>query len=144
MPTNRSGPGFRLQSFMKNVTDNAAELPVFDNAIDSRVNNLTPPKLMSTILSNNHRVSFGGSCRGWIGLSHYMMAGWTTNSGQRIGAASEIEGGGGPQDTVPPAVPGSPRISLTHPQVLFSGFVSPAVLFGAVVSLVTLRRKRRV
>jgi len=49
---------------------------------------------MSGLLSNNHRASTG-SCQGWIGLSHYMMAGWTTNAGQRIGAATEIEGGAG-------------------------------------------------
>lgn len=92
--TNRSGPAYRLQSFMKNVTDNTAEVAVIDTALDSRVNNLTPPVLMSTILSNNHRFSGAGTCRGWIGLAYYMMAGWTTNAGQRIGAAVEVEGGG--------------------------------------------------
>lgn len=93
--TNRSGPAYRLQSFMKNITDGTPEVAVIDTAFDSRVNNLTPPQLMSSILSNNHRFSASGSCRGWIGLSHYMMSGWTTNAGQRIGEATEVEPSGG-------------------------------------------------
>lgn len=111
--TNRSGPSYRLQSFMKNVTNGSAEVAVIDTSIDSRVSNLTPPQLMSKILSNNHRWSATGSCRGWIGLSHYIMAGWTTNSGQRIGASTEIEGGGGGGggDTTPPAPPTNLRVS---------------------------------
>jgi hypothetical protein len=147
--TNRSGPGFRLQSFMKNVTDNAAELAVLDLAADSRVSNLTPPTLMSTILSNNHRVSFGGSCRGWIGLSHYMMAGWTTNSGQRIGAASEVESGGaggGGGETVPPSAPTNPRISLLDSGmsgISLAGVVSPAVLVVGAAWLGLSRRRPR-
>jgi hypothetical protein len=139
--TNRSGPGYRLQSFMKNVSANTPEVAVIDTSLDSRVNNLRPPTLMSKILSNNHRWSNGSVCRGWIGLSHYMMAGWTTNAGQRIGAASEIEGGGGAPNS-PPAAPTNPKISLSDPQVLLSGF-SPIVLVGTVAGLVLVRRKRR-
>jgi hypothetical protein len=91
--TNRSGPAFDFKMYGKNVSDNGPELTLIDLSANSAVRNLTPPKLMSAILSNNHRFSASGSCRGWLGLSHYVMAGWTTNAGQRIGAASEIEGG---------------------------------------------------
>jgi hypothetical protein len=93
--TNRNGPDFRIEMYAKNVTDNTAELKVIDLWDDPSVDNLTPPSLMSQITSNNHRFASTGSCNGWIGLSHYMMAGWTTNAGQRIGAASEVEGGVG-------------------------------------------------
>jgi hypothetical protein len=93
--TNRSGPDFRVQMYGKNVTDDEAEIEIIDLWDDPRVDNLTPPGLMSAILSNNHRFSSSGTCRGWIGLSHYMYAGWTADAGQRIGAAEEIEGEGG-------------------------------------------------
>jgi hypothetical protein len=110
--TRRSGPGFRLQLYIKNISDGTPEQLVIDTAMDSRVNNLTPPKLMSAILSNNHRWSgdiAGNSCRGWIGLSHYLMAGWGTDNGQRIGPSLEFEGTGAPApspspDTTPPSV----------------------------------------
>jgi hypothetical protein len=98
----------------KNVTDNQPEVTIIDLATNSSVANLRPPVLMSTINSNNHRWSPSGSgCAGFRGISHYIMAGWTTNSGQRIGAAAEIEsgsGGGGSTDTVPPSAPASPRV----------------------------------
>jgi hypothetical protein len=80
------------------------------------------------------------------GISHYMMAGWTSDAGQRIGAAVEIEGGGGggtppPLDS-PPAAPTNVKISLSDPQMLLSGF-SPIVLVGTAAGLVLVRRKRR-
>ena len=105
--TNRSGPQFRLQHFMKNVTDNTPEIAVIDfHAPGSPLANMTPPSLMSMILSNNHRFSESGSCRGWIGVSHYMYAAWPTNAGQRIGAAVEVEGGS------PPPPPPAPTTNL--------------------------------
>ena len=91
--TNRSGPAYDLKMYGRNVTDNGPELLIIDLSRNSSVNNLTPPSLMSKILSNNHRFSASGTCRGWLGISHYMMAGWTTNAGQRIGAAVEVEPG---------------------------------------------------
>jgi hypothetical protein len=96
---NRSGPNFQLRMYGKNVTDNGPELTLIDLSGNSAVSKLTPPGLMSAILSNNHRYSSSGTCRGWIGISHYMMAGWTTDAGQRIGGAIEIEA---PGSIVPP------------------------------------------
>jgi len=102
--TNRSGPDFRARLFSENVTEPGGELELIDLWSSTYSNgssdklydvNLTPPSLMTQIFSNNHRFSNGNICRGWIGLSHYMYAAWTTDAGQRIGAASEIEGGGG-------------------------------------------------
>jgi hypothetical protein len=42
------------------------------------------------------------TCAGFHAFSHLIAARWTTNAGQRIGAASEIETGAGP---TPPAAP---------------------------------------
>jgi hypothetical protein len=115
--TRRAGPGYRMMFFGKNVTDNTPEITILDLSMDSSVSNLTPPGLMSKMVTNNHRWSPSGSgCAGFRGISHYMMAGWTSDSGQRIGPAVEIErgggssGGGGSSDSTPPAAPTSPRI----------------------------------
>jgi hypothetical protein len=89
--SNRSGPNFDLKFYGKNVTDNGPEYTIIDLSRNSKVSNLTPPDLMSMILINNYRQ---GVCLGWSGISHYMLAGWTTNAGQRIGAAKEIESPG--------------------------------------------------
>jgi hypothetical protein len=94
--TNRAGPDYRMRFYGQNVTDGDAEQTLIDTNDNSQISNLTPPSLMSQIMSNNHRSPLtSGICRGWVGLSHYMMAGWTSDAGQRIGAASEIETGGG-------------------------------------------------
>jgi len=106
--TNRAGPNFRLQFYGKNITDNGPELTLIDLQNNVSVANLTPPSLMSSIQSNNHRFSFTGACQGWLGISHYMMAGWTTDAGQRIGAATEVEGGGGA--ITPPTAPTNLRV----------------------------------
>ena len=90
--TNREGPDYRLQYYGKNVTANEAERELIDLWDNGAVDNLTPPNIMQQIVINNYRET---SCAGWIGNSHYMMAGWTTNEGQRIGAAEEVEGGEG-------------------------------------------------
>ena len=107
--TNRSGPGYKMMLYGKNVTDNSPEITILDLSMNGSVSNLRPPMLMSKMVTNNHRWSPGGSgCAGWRGISHYMMAGWTTNSGQRIGPAAEIESGGGGGDAMPPAPPSNP------------------------------------
>jgi hypothetical protein len=106
--TNRAGPNYNMEFYGKNITDNGPELTLIDLSTDGSVANLTPPSLMSQITSNNHRFSSAGSCQGWLGISHYMMAGWTTNAGQRIGAATELEGGG--LDVTPPAAPTNLRV----------------------------------
>jgi hypothetical protein len=109
--TNRSGPGYRMMMYGKNITDNLPEVTILDLSMNSSVANLRPPMLMSTLASNNHRWSPSGTgCVGWRGISHYVMAGWTTDAGQRIGPATEIEAGGGaPADSMPPAPPTSPK-----------------------------------
>jgi len=105
------GPGFRFEYYMKNVTDGGAEAKIIDLTSNTDVDNIVPSSLITKLRSNNHRFSASGDCRGWLGFSHLVVAKWTTNSGQRIGAASEIEGGGG---SPPPSTPGrfSPNLNL--------------------------------
>jgi hypothetical protein len=77
-------------------------------------NNITSNPRLKTVMVNLYReVPSGGQCLGWRGISHMMIAGWDTDSGQRIGSAMEVEGvsgaidgtGGGtpPAQTQPPA-----------------------------------------
>ena len=136
--TNRSGPNFDLKFYGKNVTDNGPELTIIDLSLDNRVNKLTPPSLMSAILVNNYRQ---GTCRGWIGLSHYMTAGWTTNAGQRIGAASEIESPG----TIfpPPNLRVSERSNELRVLALTSVPTLPLALGGAATTGTTAARMPR-
>jgi List-Bact-rpt repeat protein len=93
--TNRAGPGFRIQSFWKNITNGQAEVAVIDSIQNAAIANWTPNSLMSAIMVNAHRFSAADSingCQGNYGFTHYMYAGWTTNAGQRIGSASAVEG----------------------------------------------------
>jgi len=53
-----------------------------------------------------HGQGQGGKGTEWI--SHFMQASWTTNQGQWIGAAYEIEGGGGSPPPDPPDPPDPP------------------------------------
>ncbi len=59
--TRRSGPGYRLIFYGKNITDNRPEVTIIDLSLNSGVANLTPPGLMSIIVSNNHRFSPSGN-----------------------------------------------------------------------------------
>lgn len=108
---NRKGPGFYIQVYAKNVTDNLDEVLVFDVRRMSWWNNtLTPP---STDQVDQWKVSAyaqsptPGACLGFTAFSHLMAAGWDTDTGQRIGRAYEIETGAPPPppDITPPGAP---------------------------------------
>jgi hypothetical protein len=119
--TNRAGGsspnGFRAEIYLKNVTDNTAEQKVIDTRGTSYGglvpwggwSDLTPPFKQNLLAMVAYRQ---GTCAGYYGFSHLMAAGWDTDSGQRIGAAYEIEGGSGGPPPPPPAVPPSPPSGL--------------------------------
>ena len=52
-----------------------------------------------------------GTCGGGRDYSHAMQAGWTTNAGQTIGPASEVEGGGGGGGSTSLGPPGKPALN---------------------------------
>lgn len=116
--TNRAGPevpgvppGFEAKVYLKNITDNSPELLVIDTTASGTQltpsDTRTPPKRQDSIWINNHRWP---TCKGWIGISHYMVAGWDTNEGQRIGGAVEIENGLVAKDTLAPSSPTGLRV----------------------------------
>lgn len=109
--TNRTGPGVRFQLYMKDVTNgvtkwnNGNEALLVDwfgtaggiNPWDSSFNTVITSSPAQTPMDFNfyREISPSGACNGWRGISHMMVAGWNTDSGQRIGAATEIESGAG-------------------------------------------------
>jgi hypothetical protein len=121
--SNRMGPGYRAQMFLKNVTDDLPERTVIDTngpgngpfgAWVPGPAGLTPSEITATGVFTPS-VGFGfyraGTCNGFLAYSHYLFAQWDTNSGQRIGPAYEVEGGSGqPSDTTPPAAPTGLRV----------------------------------
>jgi hypothetical protein len=50
----------------------------------------------------------GGRCGGWQGALYFTIAAWSTDAGQMIGAAKEVEGGGG---LTPPPGPSSLNVN---------------------------------
>lgn len=107
-PAGGSGTNkFHLEIYAKNVTDGGNEVKILDLEgsgspnWNGPYNTVTPPGRARTILVNAYRE---GTCAGFEAYSHFMVAHWNTDAGQRIGPAYEIEGG---QSTVtaPPASP---------------------------------------
>jgi hypothetical protein len=111
--TNRAGPNWRFQLYSKDVTNNGPEYLVVDTSVSgTQLNaaNRMPPKRQDAMLMNLYRET---GCTGWEGFSHYMMAGWDSDSGQRIGAAVEVEGGGSSQPPPPQTSPPAPPTGVT-------------------------------
>src|SRR5215472_16779676 len=120
--TNRFGPGYRLQVFLKNVTDDQPEQTIIDtngsygwggsNWVPST--QLVPSEMTPLFyywVGGKYYGYRAGTCPGFVALSHFTMAQWDTNTGQRIGAAYEVEGGSPqPLDTMAPAAPTSLRV----------------------------------
>jgi hypothetical protein len=105
-----TGQHWRQQIYLKNVTDGLPEKLVIDtDAAGTELNPVNPripPEVMTKLLINLYRgENTANQCFGFKGISHYMVAGWDTDAGQRIGASSEIEGAGASADKVPPGAP---------------------------------------
>ena len=99
--------------YVKNITDNGAEYEVASSC-DVGGNLAAPCTQRATAVFNNFHVNGyrQDNCPGTRAYSHLLFAGWDTNAGQRIGAAVEIESGGGSGgDTTPPAAPLNLRLS---------------------------------
>lgn len=112
-PKSSDSGGYDLQYFVKNITDGMPEVEDVrfsagcTNCMPTGGPNFTwdssihPDNNMNWLHTEFYRA---GSCRGWQGWTHLMVASWPTNAGQRIGAATEVEGGSG-GDTAPPMAP---------------------------------------
>ena len=111
----------RAQVFVKNITDNLAERTILDtNSLTSSgpqpwaghptpftwPQDQTPSR--RPLNEFTHEPYRAGTCPGFGAWTHYMLAAWTTDSGQRILGATEVEGSG---DVTPPAAPTGVQIT---------------------------------
>lgn len=99
--------GLRVQLFSKNVTDGQPEKALLDSYVEcpscgtngwtaaqGATTNFTPRAALARVEFPN-LFRWGTDCPGFAAVSHAMLAAWPTDTGQRIGAAVEVEGGGG-------------------------------------------------
>jgi hypothetical protein len=115
-----AGAGLRLEYFIQDVTiglaklNGGTEFRVLDSSVvcltcqrnfpgwtAPMTTELNPVGMVQAINIDGFR-QVVGLCGGFAAYSHMLAAKWTTNTGQRIGAASEVESGGG---ATPPAAP---------------------------------------
>jgi hypothetical protein len=116
--------GMYFLFLVKDITANTPEFVAIDTRIPgpNAANPWTPASAsvlqygnppmyggISILASNMNRDS--SPCTGWGGIMYYMSAAWSTDSGQRIGAAVEVEGTGGPTNTLTTTVTGSGIVS---------------------------------
>lgn len=149
-----AGPNTRIQMFLRNITDNGPEVTEIDTNAESELIDMSPPQRVVAILQNNFRVDNGGSpCLGTAYFSHFMTMGWTTNAGQRIGAATEVEGTGqtpnnfnvlATQGTygVTGAVAGLTQLAGPTQVGFVVRVVLPVVVVALLATLIVLRRRR--
>lgn len=97
--------------YWRNITDNG---PEFHQTYPARIGASTDPTHYPANrqpwIIDGYRE---GNCEGYRRYAYVMLAHWTTNTGQRIPSAVEIEGSGSlpPPDTAPPNPPLGLRIS---------------------------------
>jgi len=107
-----TGTGTVFEFYRKNVTDNGPEYKYVDslnpttmadlvNWTTALATNLHPIKTIDHVAVDWFR---NGTCAGFAGLSHFAAAAWSTDAGQRIGPAVEIEGGSAPPPSSPVSV----------------------------------------
>lgn len=159
--TNRSGPGWRTILYMKDVTTTgvtkvnggeefvAADTYSTDSGPDDWTTafnqQITSSPRQLPMVANMYREVGAGECIGWRGISHFMMAGWDTDAGQRIGAASEIESGGGGGSPIVMFIEAAPIVTsmIWHfRQAIVSGFLACWMVGGALFTLTTQKTKQ--
>jgi len=111
------GPGTYWEMWIKNVTDNQPEIKVMGSRVAMTLGPDSSFWWQSPMTDNLHvsagqmrdfainmfRSNNGSTCDGYIAHTSVLWAAWSTDAGQRIGAAVEVEGGGGTNP--PPAAP---------------------------------------
>jgi hypothetical protein len=111
MMINRNGPGHNSLLYVKNVTDDSPEQLVFDfSRLSFWSPRFTPPSPVRFLRASQYAQ---GTCAGFAAVSHFMSAGWDTDTGQRIGPAYEIEGGGS-RGKRPPRKPDTRPLAPRH------------------------------
>lgn len=81
--------------YVKDVTAGTAEATIVNTAGDARFTGVHSSTPQYDFAINSFRANNGDACPGYFAHTHFLAAAWSSNAGQRIGAATEIEGGGG-------------------------------------------------
>jgi len=117
-----------LEAYRKNVTDNKAEFKIIGTSIARTGCNCSGPSFddlgnggstttlktpnqtqLTRVAPNLFRNDDGAhKCGSWRAYSHMLVAAWSTDAGQRIGPATEIESSGGATVNTPRATPAAP------------------------------------
>jgi len=88
-----------IEIYRKNVTDNTAEEKIIDTSMvtsqpvgsqwsSTIAATFKPKSRINDIFIDSFRRD---TCSGYVGYTHLLSAAWSTDAGQRIGAAAEIE-----------------------------------------------------
>jgi len=113
-------PAWHLDVYAKNITDNLTEQKIIDTDIVT-TDRFGGPQWTST-LATTVKPSYGDirefvintfrrdTCAGSIAMSHVLVAGYTEDTGQRVGAAYEMEGGGSGVSATTSVSPGGFRM----------------------------------
>lgn len=102
-------PGFTFKLWMKDVTADGPEYTVIDTTVACDTATCgSGTGWVAPDYTENFKPAGGtalddlwwdffrnGTCTGYMAASHFMVAAWSSDTGQRIGAAEEIEGAGG-------------------------------------------------
>lgn len=143
-----------IQVYRKNVTDDGPEYkiidtsiattqPVGDNWTSTIAASLSPPDQVRDLWFDLFR---HGNCSGHNALSHVLVAAWSTDSGQRIGAASAIEGGAPPADNTIVLLfewaPIATGVLWHFRQAIVSGVLVCWMMGGALFSLTSQKAKQ--
>ncbi len=107
------GQQYRLQFFIKDITNNQPERLVIDTfgsegfgpaAFVPRSNPPVHQDINVVQPYRDNQANPSGYCSGYGAFRNLLVAGWDTDAGQRIGPAYEIEGGGSLPSTPSPAI----------------------------------------
>jgi hypothetical protein len=99
-----------VELWRQNVTNGGANTKVLDTAgtfgpgtggnnwTSTQATTLKPKARLDTFRITAWR---NGVCTGYVGYSHFLAAAWSSDANQMIGAATELEGGGGTSQSIP-------------------------------------------
>jgi len=98
---------------------------------------LIPTESYGAVIANYREFGYSPGCLGYSGTSHVMYAGWDTDAGQFIGAATEMESG-----TAPVASTGT-FTSFTASSILIalSILVAAVAMLGSILGVTAVRRR---
>lgn len=105
--TETTGTPTTFEAYLKNITDNTPEVRLVDSSVPANYPNgahwtaslagaLHPTQPITDMSINMFRANNGQACQGYAAFSYFMAAAWSSNQGQRILGAHEIEGGSAP------------------------------------------------